>query len=409
MTNANLPKKLTKALLSAAVSAGLLLTLSTAADAGAREQAKRMYDRLAGVPPTNDELASMVTAMSTDATGRTAANIAMQNPNFLNVTVKNMFLPMTNKDQTVFYPFNDAAATLVGLVRDGDANPPMDFRQALYGDVIYTGTGGNPALPAYSQINNDHYAEMEKQNIPFSTGLVKQPSQTPFTGVPSAATSGVLTTRQSARAFFYAGTNRAMLRFTLLNYLCSDLEDVKDTTRIPDRIHKDVSRSPGGDSTVFLNTCVGCHAGMDGLAGAYAYYNWNYNVDSDPEGNDGSLTYAQGQVQTKYLQNNTVFPYGYVTTDDSWINYWRNGLNANLGWANNGTQAATVGNGMKSMNQELANTEAFARCQAVKVYKTVCFNEPTETVLGQLVSGFKTGGYNMKLLFADSAFSCRGN
>ena len=193
MTNANLPKKLTKVLLSAAVSAGLLLSLSTAANATVLEQAKRMHDRLAGVPPTTAVLNSMAALLPGNP--RAAANIAMNDQNFLNVTVKNMVTPWTNKDQTVFYPFNDAAATLVGMVRDD-----VDFRQALYGDIIYTGTGGNPALPAYSRINNNHYAEMERQNIPFSTGLVRENAQTPRTGIPATATSGVLTTRQSARA-----------------------------------------------------------------------------------------------------------------------------------------------------------------------------------------------------------------
>ena len=48
-----------------------------------------------------------------------------------------------------------------------------------------------------------------------------------------------------------------------------------DTTRPPDRIRQDVARSPGGDSRLFLNNCVGCHSGMDPMAQAFAYYNFN--------------------------------------------------------------------------------------------------------------------------------------
>ena len=84
-----------------------------------------------------------------------------------------------------------------------------------------------------------------------------------------------MTTRAAAQAFFVAGTNRAMFRFTMMNHLCKDLEQVHDVTRPPDRIRQDVSRSPGGDSRVFLNNCVGCHSGMDPLAQAFAYYNFN--------------------------------------------------------------------------------------------------------------------------------------
>ena len=84
-----------------------------------------------------------------------------------------------------------------------------------------------------------------------------------------------MTTRAAAAAFFVAGTNRAMFRFTLLNHLCNDLEQVKDSSYSPDRIRQDVSRSPGGDSRLFLNSCIGCHNGMDPMAQAFAYYNFD--------------------------------------------------------------------------------------------------------------------------------------
>ena len=72
-----------------------------------------------------------------------------------------------------------------------------------------------------------------------------------------------MTSRAAAQSFFIAGTNRAMFRFTVLNHMCRDLEEIHDTTRPPDRIRQDVSRSPGGDARLFLNNCVGCHSGMD--------------------------------------------------------------------------------------------------------------------------------------------------
>ena len=59
-----------------------------------------------------------------------------------------------------------------------------------------------------------------------------------------------------------------MFRFTLMSQLCRDLEQISDTTRTPDRIRQDVSRSPGGDSRVFLNNCIGCHT----LLGEGAYF-----------------------------------------------------------------------------------------------------------------------------------------
>ena len=64
----------------------------------------------------------------------------------------------------------------------------------------------------------------------------------------------------------------------MMNHLCNDLQTIMDTTRPPDRIRQDVTRSPGGDSTLFLNNCIGCHSGMDPMAQAFAYYNFN-NTD----------------------------------------------------------------------------------------------------------------------------------
>ena len=81
--------------------------------------------------------------------------------------------------------------------------------------------------------------------------------------------------RARCQAFFVAGTNRAMFRFTLLNHMCRDLEEIQDTARPPDRIRQDVSRSPGGDARLFLNNCVGCHSGMDPMAQAFAYYTFD--------------------------------------------------------------------------------------------------------------------------------------
>lgn len=403
MKNATLSQKLAWTLLSTAVAGGLFLAEVSSVTAGTKEQAKRMYDRLAGVPPTNaviDQMAAALANPDPAIAASQAASIAMADPNFLNVTVKNMVVPWTNRDMTAFYPFNDAAATLVGIIRDD-----LDFRRALYDNIIYVGTG------TYSNSNNTMYENMEANNVDLSsTSNLMQRSQSATTGISAAGVAGVLTTRQSARAFFYAGTNRRMLRFTFLNYMCHDLEAIKDTSRIPDRVRQDVSRSPGGDSSVYLNTCLGCHAGMDGLAGAFAYHQWNFDENTDPNGDNGNMIYTPGVVQPKHLINATVFPYGYVTSDDSWINRWRTGPNANLGWANNSTQKVLGGTGMQSFGKEIANSEEFARCQAIKVYKTVCFNEPDEATLGALVANFTSNNtYSMKRLFADAAYDCRGN
>lgn len=368
------------------------MALVSIAAAGPREQAKRIHDRLAGVPPTEDVLFDMEVAIgSGDA--EAAAQVAMQNPNFYNVTLKNFAAPWTNRDQSVFVPLNDYTATVIGMIRD-----EVPFNTLLSADIIYIGDGGL-GLPPYSSSNNNHYEQMEQQGLDMQSGLIQVP-QSSVTGLPPAATAGVMTTRAAAEAFFVAGTNRAMFRFTLLNHMCNDLEQVHDVKLPPDRIRQDVSRSPGGDSRLFLNNCIGCHTGMDPMAQAFAYYNFN------PE--TGSIEYTPGQVQPKYFNNDSNFPFGFRTPDDSWDNYWRSGQNQFLGWD---AGLPGSGNGAKSLGEELANSAAFASCQVKKVFRAVCLRSPENqddrTRVEQMVGTF-TAGYNMKQTFAEAAVYCMG-
>jgi hypothetical protein len=138
---------------------------------------------------------------------------------------------------------------------------------------------------------------------------------------------------------------------------------------------------------------------MDPLAQAFAYY--DYEEISEAV---GQLVYTPGEVQPKYLINADNFKYGYVTPDDRWDNYWRTGPNAVLGWG----AGTGSGYGAKSMGEELANSDAFARCQVTKVFNNVCFRNPTEDQLDTLMSSFKSG-YNLKQVFAESAIQCMGD
>ena len=309
---------------------GALLTPIGWADS--RDQAKRIHDRIAGVPPDAATLDEMATAIdSNNAVG--AALIATEAPEFYNVTLKNLAAPWSNEFQNIFVPLNDYIATIIGIVRD-----ERDFREILSGDVLYVGSGAG--IPAYSNTNNAHYEALEAQGVDLQDNL-QFTLQSSINGIPASATAGVMTTRAAAKAFFIDGTNRAMFRFTLLNHLCEDLEQVKDITRIPDRIRQDVSRSPGGDSRIFLNGCIGCHAGMDPLAQAFAYYDYIYDVDTDPDGQNGFIDYNDAgeidpdtgtRVVSKYFNNALNFEHGFATPDESWSNYWRAGQNELLGW-----------------------------------------------------------------------------
>jgi len=371
----------------------LAVTITLPAVAGPREQAKRMHDRIAGVPPQ----AAVLDAMEAEiAAGRLAeaAMMAMEHPAFYSVTLKNLATPWTNRDRTVFAPLNDYTATFIGMVRD---DRPMN--ELLSADILYVGDGVS-GVPAPSASSNAHFEELEARHVDLKAAL-RATTQSATYGIPPGAAAGVMTTRAAAEAFFVAGTNRAMFRFTLLNHLCRDLEELQDTSRPTDRIRQDVSRSPGGDSRLFLNNCVGCHSGMDPLAQAFAYYDYDET--------QGRMTYTGGQVVPKYFNNDETFRPGFVTPDDRWTNYWRAGPNALLGWD---PSLPAAGAGAASLGRELGNSQAFASCQVEKVFRTVCLRPPNDAAdrsqVETMVSRFRGNGYRLKQVFADASAWCMG-
>jgi len=374
------------------------------------EQAKQLHDRLTGIPASQSTLLEMVTLLN-DNKPIEAAYKAMETPAFYSTTLKLFATPWTNVEQDIFAPLNDYSATIIGAVRDD-----VDFREILQTDMLYVGAS-NLNLPAYSTNNNDHYQALETQFIDLSDALVRK-TQSNLADLPTSATAGILTSRAAAKAFFFLGTNRAMLRFTLMNHLCTDLEPLKDNTRSPDRIRQDVSRSPGGDSRLFINNCLSCHSGMDPLAQAFAYYEYKFDEQTDPTGESGEISYnKQGEidpntgtrVQRKYHNNSTTFEYGFVTKDDQWHNYWREGPNQKLGWDKNLTGQ---GSGAKSLGQELANSQAFAQCQVKKVFNTVCLRDAeSDADLAKINSTtqiFKQNNYQLKHVFAEVGTYCMG-
>ena len=132
----------------------LLFGSLSVAVAAPREQAFRMHNRLAGVPPDEPTLLGMETNISSGQAGAIAvAMTAMDNPNFYTVTLKNFAAPWTNRDQSVFVPLNDYTTLVIGLVKDN-----LPFDQILYTDLLYVQQGAG--LPAAN--NNTHYENLEQ-------------------------------------------------------------------------------------------------------------------------------------------------------------------------------------------------------------------------------------------------------
>ncbi|CAM3707967.1 hypothetical protein [Rheinheimera salexigens] len=387
---------------------GLFGLASLSVQAGSLQQAKRLHDRLAGVPADAATLSQMQQLIDA-GNAKGAAELALQHPDFYRTTLKLFASAATNRDQDVFEPLNDYSATVIGLIRDD-----IDYRQLLQTDLLYVGSDSLD-LPPYNSTDNAHYVALEQQAVDLAQYLEPR-AQSSLNAIPAAASAGVMTSRAAAKAFFYLGTNRAMFRFTLLNQLCTDLEPLQDISISPAQIRQDISRSPGGDSRLFNNNCIGCHAGMDPMAQAFAYYDYQF---SDEDGSNGQIFYqaagtvnetTQSRVQSKYHINSGNFVYGYQTENEDWANYWREGQNQSLGWSESLPGAGT---GAKSLGEELANTQAFAQCQVKKVFRTVCLRQPQSladvTALNAITDSFSSSGYRMKQVFVDTATYCMGD
>ncbi|MEJ2694647.1 MAG: hypothetical protein P8166_16880, partial [Candidatus Thiodiazotropha sp.] len=166
----------------------LALLVCSSTFAGPREQAKRMHDRLTGVPPTAEKLDEMVTAInSNDFIG--AARLAIEHPDFYNVTLKNWVTPWTNRERDAFAPLNDFTATVIGMIRDD-----KPFNTVLSADIVYIAPG---VTPAYSNSSNAHYQQIEQLGLNLKDVLESRAqSDKTINHVPSEyAAAGVVTTR----------------------------------------------------------------------------------------------------------------------------------------------------------------------------------------------------------------------
>jgi hypothetical protein len=172
---------------------------------------------------------------------------------------------------------------------------------------------------------------------------------------------------------------------------------------------------------VFDSTCKSCHGGMDGLGGAYAFFD-SYPVDTNDisETADFRMFYNKGAASVyavngetwKMNKNPTVSPQGYITSDDSWINYFTQNQNQALGWS---ATSASSGNGIAALGAMLSQSAAFPACMAQRVFLSACKRSADPiaeaALLTDLASDFQASGYNMRRLYekAASLSACLGS
>ena len=360
-----------------------------------RQKALDLHKRIAGVPPTPAVLSQMENLIQSNpgvAGLEAAADVAIQNPNFYNVTLKSWAKTLTNVSDSNRVPLDDMSATIIGAIRDSDqAGKP--FGRILHDDVLYVGSGVAP----YSPTNNNHYEELESRGANLSSVLTEQ-SQSSLGSVPdSDGIAGILSSRAWALAYYNMGTNRRATFYLLRNFMCSEMDYIMDVN-IPDiYVARDVTRSPGGDSSEYKSYCVGCHAAQDAMRPAWAYY------DYDPA--TGGITYTPGQVVQKINQAGSTFPEGFVTPNDNFVNLWGS-MSAHMDRL--GFKPPYSGVGAKDLGRQVANSSGFANCMVFKAFKKVCYRNPaaSESDMLDLVSQEFEDSGNMKEVYKKVAAHC---
>lgn len=381
-----------------------------AAEPSAMEaKARKLYERLTGtkLPVDSPLVAQMVDLMGKgDLLG--AAKLATTDPNFYNITVKLMALELSTRDETIKIPFNDFAASIIGVTRD-----MTDARELLTGNFYYagSGTGIRSNVVADMLISDNHYVDLETTRTNLAANLVRVEGQqiatSATTSVPNPDPAGVLTSRTFMGAHALMGTNRRLVEYTFREFMCVPLSEWADGGASDARIGRDIDRFPAGDHMKFLTSCKGCHTVMDGFRGAFA--KWDFDgmgikhsaVNTRGAASNYTIATDAAGIVTKMNKNNTVFPSGYITTNDSYVNHATRTANAELfEWRGD---AAAGGNGVKGFGTAVANSRRFSQCMAKRVYKTVCRKDIDAVkdinLLKKWGDEFEASGYKLKTLF----------
>jgi hypothetical protein len=365
------------------------MLVGTPAVAGPEERAyaKRLFERLTGVPilETDARLANLEQLIAADR-HLDAARIITDDPFFYNLTLRGFAAVMSNKDESPFVELDDFQALVIGSVRDD-----LDARTLLTGDFLYIGGSGS-GIPAYNRASNDHYAFLDARQLNLKASLVRvTPQAAASVGVPA---SGLLTTRAWGKAHLEAGTNRRAVEHTFKQFLCAPITQWKDIGLPEYRIRRDVDRAPAGNPATFQNLCRSCHAGMDALGGAYARYDFV----------NGQIVHAgPSRVAAKYNQNGDTYPDGFVTFDDSWVNFSTRNHNQALGF-----RGSLEGNGLREFGAMVASAEGFSKCMVKRVFQEVCKRPLTDAddgMVADFAANFETGGYKLRRLFEEVAVS----
>lgn len=375
------------------------------------KEAKRLLERLAGTKvPGDHPLLPRIKSHISSGQWNQAAEVAMEHPNFLNVTVKQMALKMSTREETIQIGLNDFATTFIGIVRDD-----RDARTLLTGNFQYladtsklpNGVTVRAEYKDHVVKSNNHFTDLDRLNINLAEVLTSIDGQfllqnSTDTVVYNPDPAGVITSKAFMGAHTTAGTNRRPVEFTFRQFMCSPIEDWADSAASDIRIGRDIDRYPGGDHTKFQVSCKGCHTVMDGFRGAFAKWNFNNDMITNRDVQVNGQGVVQGGVEGKLNANTNVFPNGFVTTNNSFVNNARGPANEKkFGWRGPNLDS---GFGVKDFGRIVSNSSRFSECMVKRVFESACrkqisFDNKAD-FLKYYASQFEQQNYSIKKLYS---------
>lgn len=402
-----------------------------------REYVRRVYSSLTGLVPDKAKLDSLVEFHKNSNNELLALKIAEDNNSFYDVTLKNFFTRWSNVQGSALDPLNDMTALLIGVTRD-----EVPFNRAFYGDLYYRFEGpvagekedkitvylsGNsgPTTVIQKYLTNpiniegsdmDQFEEAEMKGVSLDQLVRLEGRQASVLEISQDAVGGIFSTRAFGSAYYSAGTNRRPVAFVMKNFMCTSMEALNDVSISDAFVRRDVDRSPGGLTKTYENSCMGCHAGMDALAGAFVYYDFNglklkYSRLPATEGMTAEQIARQDAASIQKKINRNIFTQqGYAPSNNYFVNLWAAGQNAKLGW-----RGKNSGYGVADFGKMITNASGFHKCMVDQVYDHVCGEGPKSQNDKNFVSsmafhfGYTTTHpvyFNMKQLFVHTAAYC---
>lgn len=344
-----------------------------------------LFQRLSGRPILkSDARYNTISKLLSEGKALEAAHLITEDEGFYNNTVRHWASVMSSREETPLEPINDFIALIAGAVRDG-----LDARTLLTGNFRYEALKEKNLTPV-SNLNNTHFEEFEAQQLSLKTDLVRVSPQ----WMTAKNTAGLLTTRAWAKAHYLAGTNRRATEFAFREFLCLPIDSWK-TPNLPDlHVRQDVDRAPGGDPNRFQTECRTCHAGLDAMSGAFAEYDFK----------DDKFIFASGWIAPKFVQNADVFPKGYRTQHNGWMNLLSSpGQMEIFGW-----RTSLEGAGAKEFATMIAESKGFSQCMVKRVFKKLCRREIAQSenkFLSDQAIDFEKDSYNLRTLFEKIAIT----